>query len=520
MTRSKPAELKLNGINRDLIPGTVPPDWWTDGRNVYFKAGQTCRTPGEGYFANAGAIDVGGVRFVHYVDVGAQSYWVYGGPTGIAVTEGTLHWNITPAGWVPIVAKNGKHSIGDIGGVVFVNHPELKPYWWNGNPASIMVPLPLWPATWKAGVMRGHKNFLVAGALEIGGTLQEGLVAWSVSADPGQVPSDWVPSPTNDAGDFAFLNGSGPIVDLLSVRDQLLVAKSHYLGILQYVGGQYVFEGRDVFPSTGLFAQQAWCESGNQVYMITGTGKFVRTDLTSYEDLLYGVLEDHFRRQLNWEYPSACFAWREAESGQVSFGYPTGTNRACTEAITIEVATGRPGIRDLSGVFDVSVGSTAIVAQIWDPDTQSWNSDATTWNEQASGYLPARTVFAAGVSKLLEQGAAETFIVANVVTPVVAWAERKGIDGGGWDYRLFYSGAVPRLKGQAGDTVQIEFSARQTDDGPEVFTGPLPFVIGSGQEQVDFMIEGRLGGFNVSSLGGSVWQLASVIPSARPSGRW
>ena len=49
---------------------------------------------------------------------------------------------------------------------------------------------------------------------------------------------------------------------MLSVRDQLVVAKNNYSAVMQYVGGQFVFEIRDLFPSMGLFAPDCWVEAG------------------------------------------------------------------------------------------------------------------------------------------------------------------------------------------------------------------------------------------------------------------
>jgi hypothetical protein len=517
MTRPKLAELAFTGINRDQIPGIVPPDWWTDGRNVYFKAGKTLRTPGEAPFAESGRLFP--ATFVHYVDVGPTSYWVYGGDAGIAATDGTTHWNITPAsGWTAIVRKNAKYTVGDLNGVPFVNNPDVGPFWWDADVTHKMTKLPGWPAGWTCDVMRAHKNFLFAGAISLASGLLENQVSWSSSADPGQIPAEWTPSPTNDAGDVAIGGPSGPIVDMLSVRDQLLIAKTTFMATAQYVGGSYIFEGHDLFPSTGLFATGAWVELGNEVYLITGNGKFIKTDLTSWTDLLYGVLEDYFRQALNWEYPGMCFAYRDPTLGQAVFCYPTGSSKACTEAITIEIGSNRPGIRDLPSILGADEGLVPIVTQYWDSDPSSWDSDLTTWNESASGYVPTSIIFAG--TQLLQQGAAVTQWAGGAAQPMQAYVARKGLDGGDMEYRKFFAGAAPRVTGQAGDIITLQFSVRQSDDGPETNTAKLPYTIGAGQEKVDFEIDGRLGGIEVDSAGGSPWQLSSVMPQGRRTGRW
>src|SRR5262245_51649671 len=54
MTRPLINALKLHGIVMDLAEEDVPADRWSEGRNIYFRNGETWRVPGIGRFANAG----------------------------------------------------------------------------------------------------------------------------------------------------------------------------------------------------------------------------------------------------------------------------------------------------------------------------------------------------------------------------------------------------------------------------------------------------------------------------------
>lgn len=521
MTRPKPATLQMTGINRDMVPGDIEADWWSDGRNVMFVAGETRRVPGEAPMIPHSAIMAQDVRRTHFIDMGPQSWWIAVGDDGVSVTDGTSVFDITPVGWVPIASKNVIYSVGDINGVPFVNHPELKPFWWDGVPANKMVVLPDWPASWTCQVMRSHKYFLLAGAIDTGAGLLEGQVSWSSSADPGTIPSFWVPSVTNDAGDANFAKVSGPIVDMLDVRDQILVAKHGYTGVLQYVGGSNVFQARDVFPSTGLFAPDCWVEAGNLVYMFTGSGEFIRHDMTSIGNLLLGVLQDYVRKTINYEYPSSVFVYRDDPNGQVVLAYPTGSDEWCSEGVTVEIASGRPGIRELPGVYDVGYGVTTIGVQDWDSDHQSWDSDTTTWNESQSGYQPAHIVFAAGRNQLLEQDKATTQITPDtgVVRDMVAYISRRGMDFGDNDYRKTISGMRVRMQGHAGDQMQFTFGAQDSMSDPIVLEPAPPFVIGQ-DSLVDVFIDGRMLAIEGKSVGGQPWQLSTMRPLAKLTGRW
>src|SRR5262245_20136572 len=241
MTRPLFLPLKLHGIVFDLKPEDVPADRWSNGRNVFFKNGELYRCDGIGQIF-AGHITP--VEIAWYVDTGAQEWWLYADGAKVGVTDGAgAHYDITPAsGWGPILSKNHVFTAGDLNSVPFINHPDRGAFWWDADPSHRMVKLPDWPAAWAARAMFAHKNFLLALCIDTGAGLLESQVSWSSSADPGQIPSHWVPAPDNDAGDWSFSTPGGPIIGGISVRDQFFVSKANATGALQYVGGQFVFQ--------------------------------------------------------------------------------------------------------------------------------------------------------------------------------------------------------------------------------------------------------------------------------------
>jgi hypothetical protein len=229
--------------------------------------------------------------------------------------------------------------------------------------------LPDWPAGWAAGGDAGAQNFLFAMNIDTGAGLLESQASWSSSASPGQIPSYWNPSPTNDAGDWSFATPGGPIVGGISVRDQLLISKSNATAALQYTGGTWVFQARDLFPSLGLYAPYAQLELGNMVYMVSGAGEFLRHDGNQLDKILHGTAEDFLIHAINPEFTASVFVYRTDGSDVVAVAYPTGATKACTEAIGIDLASiggdGPPdvGLRDLPSVYYADLGYTQIDPQ-------------------------------------------------------------------------------------------------------------------------------------------------------------
>jgi hypothetical protein len=520
MTRPIFMPVKLHGINFDLQPEDVPETSWTGGRNVFFKNGETWRCEGINKVFETGRLFP--ADFVHYVDMGLQEWWIYGSGAGIGVTDGAgNHYNITPVGWGPISGDNLVYSIGDLNTLPWVNHPELGPYWWDGLIANKMVKLPDWPTGWACRAMASHKNFLFAMAITLPTGLAESQVSWSSSADPGLVPEFWVPSPTNDAGDFTFATPGGPIIGGIGLRDQFFVSKADATYAAQYVGGQWVFQARDLFQSTGMFAPHAAIEHDQAIYMLSGAGRFVRHDGNSLQSLLYGVAEDYLSNAINQQWPSSVFFYKTDNGNVLACAYPTGTSKLCTEAIGIEVASiGNPegidvGLRDLPGVLDASIGYTTITPQSWDSDSQAWNDDATIWNEQASGYRPVHTVFGGVANGMLELGLGNDVLGV----PIVAYAERLGKDVGEFGSHKVISGAFPQMAGSAGNVVTFRFGSQEQVHGSVNWGTDLPATIGTTQ-QLDFFQDGRLLAVSVRSNGGAAWRLNGLQLMVRKGGRW
>jgi len=522
MSRPQPAPMKFSGIVKDLIPSECPPDVWTDGRNVIFRAGETQRVPGEAQFANAGRVcDADVTR--HITNAGG-SWWVYAGATkaktpGVGVTDGVSHWSIMPAGWVAINAKLARLSIHDLNGIIILNHPEIGAFFWDGDPTHVMTRLPNFKAGWFCSVMRAHKNWLMALNINDDSGAHPGRVTWSSAADPGTVPPEWLPTPTNDAGYIDFANPSGLLVDGVSLRDNFFISKQNWTGALQYIGGQFVFRSADVFPSAGMWAQECAVELGNVVYQFTGRGMFIKHDGTQVVDLLYGIGQDYVTSRMNNEYPTSVFVYRDGQAGQVLLCYPTGSNQKCTEAISIEVVSGKMGIRDLPGVYMAANGPTVQANQTWDADAASWDSDQSSWDENASPFTTDKIVFAAADQGLLEQGAAATQWTPSGPALLPAYVTRDGIDLDDADYRKTLSLLRPRLKGSTGDQVQFRLSAQDSDSAPPISVGPLTYTIGV-DDQVEFFIDGRLLSIYMASVGGQPWTLGKLYPFGRKAGRW
>lgn len=519
MTRPLPQKLKLHGINFDLESADLTPEKWTGGRNVFFKAGETWRIKGNAPFPATNPF-AGMWKWIHFIDTGVAQWWIGAGNAGIAVTDGTTVYNVTPAGWVaPQVGTN--IQVGDINTVPFINHPEVGPFYWAGNPAAVCLKLPGWPANQRAGVMRAHKNFLLAGNIDTASGLLENQVSWSTSAVPGDIPITWVPSPTNDAGDMEFSVPGGPILDLISIRDQVFVSKANYTGAMQYTGGQYVFQKRDVFPKIGIFSTGSQVEYGGIVYCLTGAIELISHDGNAPTNISLGAFQDYIRKAINVQFPASVFMYRDGDEGQVIIAYPNGTTDACTEGLALEVATGDICPRDLSNVYSAGIGLTAIQSSTWNNDAAAWDTDTTSWNEAMSGYLPAHIVY--GMAQgMVEEGAGNGLWYQGSSHPITAYVERVNLDFGDWE-RTKTLFDFWGLGDTNSPTDQMTYKFGYCDDPNQGVTwgySQAQAIADNSKQDLDqYGINGRLIAFGYQTSGGAPWRQSGLRINVRLGGK-
>ena len=240
--------VKLHGINFDLLPEDLPGDRWTRGRNVYFMHGDTHRVEGINPIFPTPLFPV---EICWYVDTGAVEWWLYASGGGIGVTNGDgNHYDLTPAGWGPIVNKNYVFSAGDLNTLPFINHPEMR---------AVLVGC-------GSGARFRQAAGLAGGVVVPGNEGAQEFFAGDrdrhrhrPGRKPGKLEFEWrIPARCritgcrqrpNDAGDITFATPGGPMIGGYGLRDQFFVAKENATYAMQYVGGQWVFQSRDVFPS-------------------------------------------------------------------------------------------------------------------------------------------------------------------------------------------------------------------------------------------------------------------------------
>lgn len=493
-------QYKHSGIIIDLPPEQTPPGFWTGGSNVQFYEGSSWRTGGVSEFTSTASppIFTVGLPLVDTV------WWVYCTTTAVYVTDGILTHNITPAGLT--ASEAGDWTACILNNVLVMNNTHNVPYYWTGDPGDDLLPLPGWPLAATCKAIRAYKYHLFALAITENSIYYPDLLWWSSGAEPNTVPQEWLPTPSNDAGDLQLADTPGNIIDGLALRDTFIVYKDSSSYIIQYVAGQLVFTSRKLSYSSGLQSRNCIAEANGLHYVFTGVdvvahdgqnGKSV-VDAKVKRALINSV--DVARRQL-------CQVLIRHTNDQVWICLPEQGEQWLSRAYLINLLDGSIGIRELDGISYVARGIVPgqVADLTWDSDNNAWDTDPSQWAEAPYSMTEDSLLMCDAVnSRLLDVDRISTL----AGSPITAFVERTGLPIGDPFSRKLVTRLVPRMTGEAGTTLQVRVGGQGFYADPITWSDPVDFTIGT-DKSVTVTVEARLIAVNFSGTTPQPWKLDS-----------
>ncbi len=501
--------LRFVGLNTDTSPDVLEPTDLTAMTNLYSREGIT-RVGGKE--AVWGATLFPPLWLLNSTErASGDSAWIYMADTGFGVVVGGTHNDITPGGGVNPTNQDNPFTGGELNGVPVWNQPNDVPYFWDGVVANPAAPIPGWPVNQLAGFMRPYKFHLVAGLIDPGvGQFDPDLVVWSDRAAPGNLPNEWVPSPTNEAGSVSIGATDGLVVDAAHLRGSLYIYKSTSTFRLTYVGGAQVMRSELVFPESGIMSRNCVAAmstfhcvlTDNDVVVHDGqnlrsiANDRIRRDIFSRIDpdnFLNSFVVANSNENEFWicipevgaKYPSLAYVWNAPDD---AWGI-----RELTE-LPPDIAIGRVIVQPPDTTWDGQVGD-------WDSQTNDWDS---------SGVVVGRyDLLSAGESTselfLLEQAQLDD---GNAVQAVF---QRVTLDLGEPERVKFLRAVWLSADGVSGDELRVRVAAQFQPQDPIVWGDYLTYTIKSGQRKVDTAAMGRYLSVEVSSIDpGQRWRVPEV----------
>lgn len=340
------------GIVRDIKPQLLPPEVWSDGRNVRFRNGRVEGMGGVVEIVPEIPIDIQNVglvtgvesTFVLFTDLG--KIYAY---TGFETTDvsGTSYNE----------RLDNLFEFKVFNGVITANQENNVPQQWDGDTANTFANLTNWDTAWRTRKLRLFGNIWIALRMVENSVRYDHKMRWSHPAEPGAVPSTWDDADaTKNAGSFSFGDTeNGIIVDGMELAGRFFIYKENAIWALTNVPGPSIFSRQKLLQGVGIDVERSllYVPKGvqnNAMHFFAGAESFYLFDGVR----LHIVFEDIFKKEYldirnSTNYRVRSFSVLNRDESEIWFCFPTGTNDFCDRALVLNYNTNKYTIRNLGG---------------------------------------------------------------------------------------------------------------------------------------------------------------------------
>ena len=382
------SNLGNQSVNFDLEPCDLPPEVFTYGTNYRlingkveaFNVSKTLTTPSLGFTAGM-LMPVLGESGNFYLLMGKTAAYVYNGTTWTNITSAVgygalgagdeLLWQNCLLGQIPIV-NNAQH------------YPE---YWSPQQTSQVLQPLNFkvgstWQAMgYHAKIIRSHMGYLFALNLSEGSTRLATSYRWSHPADTNGLPFTWDETDlTAIAGKASVGGDSGAIVDGLSLRNSFVIYCQRAIHVLDYVGGEFIWQRRLLTNNHGLLAKNCVAEALGVHYFLSD-GDILSNDGNSVKSILHKKMKTKLTNNLDATYFVNSFAYTNPITKEIWFCVPENGNVLPTLAIIYNYVNDTISLRKLPGTYTgISFGPVLGTPVLWSNTSNTWATADKVWS--------------------------------------------------------------------------------------------------------------------------------------------
>lgn len=363
------------GINRDTEAILLPPNTWSDGRNVRFDNKSVQKIAGHTSILDTTTE----IQSLIYWPRPTAPRYIYADATTLnqLLADGTSA-SLNPTGFTFNAGGNWQTSLFNGGYTVIANNGIDRPHYISfGNEGqnfqTSFQPLPDWPSTLAAGVVRSYGNLLIAGNLtDRSGALvsfQPGTVRISSQAAPGSVPTSWTVGPEllTTADEFELSTG-GTVQEIVGLKNTAMIFTDNSIHLVQPATSRQPTRVDNLNFGKGCLATDCAVELDGSVFVVDRNDIYVTNGSGSIKSVGDEVIRDYFFSNLHGTFFESTYVVRHLEMDEVWICYPTSTQTEakCNEAIIWNYVENTWTIRDMpdtiAGTIGPSVSGTSFVA--------------------------------------------------------------------------------------------------------------------------------------------------------------
>lgn len=500
------------GLLSDLQQHETPPNAWTDGQNVRTDKGEMASA--KGWESNT-VPTVEPKYILPAQENDGTPLWLYVGDAKAYAYDGTAHAEVTNIGGDYTSAVDSIWDGDVLNGIPVVNNGLNDPqYWGPVGAAQRLQDLPGWPAFYTCATIKAYKNFLVALDIDKDGTRYENMVKWSSAADVGGVPASWDETDaTLLAGENELSETPGALIDGARLRDQFIVYKKRSTYLMSFIGGQFVFSFKLLYPTVGILTRRCVTEFKGKHFLVTTDDVVVHDGQTPPQSIANRRVRDRLFKSMDFDYAyKTHVVYYEAEN-EIWINYPSQGSTVCDQALVWNINDGSWSPREIPSLNHMATVTLnlKIESQQWGDYSQQWNVNSELWSERSFNPIVEKIVGCAS-GQIYEMDKGNT----GNGTDLVAYVERTGMPIGGNEDICMVKAIWPKMKGGP-----VEFFVGQQMSANDAVTweGPYTFIPGD-QYKINCRVTGRLHSVRIQTESDVDWRLSSYdIEYVRTGGR-
>jgi hypothetical protein len=501
------------GVVTDAPAHELPPNIWSEALNVHFREGRVERMMGHEAVFGTPTVDPYFLLPWYDPTSGARN-WFYGNGTEV-YKYNTSHVEVTAVAgdYAGGAHPNWQGSV--LGGVPILNNDagtDIPQMWDSGT--TKFKDLTNWPASTWCKNIKAFKQFLVALYITEGGNQYPTKIIWSTPADPGAVPTSWVPSATNEAGSYPLSETPGACIDQLAMGDVNIIYKTDSIWMMRHTGGIFVFESRGLFRKVGALTYKCVLDFFKKHFVVTAGDVIVHNGQS-----IESVIDARTRRELfslldddNYQY---VFVTEDYRKNEIYICVPTvGSSELATRAFIWNWKDNTWSQKELVNIACSGLGQVIVNAEnlSFDSDTGTFDAAEGLFNDGVSAYSELQTLLGeVGTGKAIHlqnqtyqhNGTDfDSYVIRENLA--IAGKDRNGQIIINPDLVKFWRAIYPKVTGAP---VQIRTGYRDTIDGDVTWNSYQTFDP-SVDRKLDILMSGKLLNLEVRSSSGAPWKMS------------
>jgi len=520
------------GLNSDLSSVTLPPNVWTEiinGRCEDEGVG-----PGVPWALWNGSVPNVAATWLLYASRLDVPYWFVAGDTDVYLYDGTSYVQVNQT--IPNSPLQRRWSGVFDGEIPYLNHyqdapqyadftdpsylvsPTLKDVIYDPN-GTLGVDQTFRDLNYRVRVLRAHKGYLFAGGLNKAGTEQGSLLAWDGATASNTPSSNWVAGPTSLAGEFDCIDSgrSGRIVDMLPLRDDLIVYKENSAWIARPTGGTAPAWGlKKLIGVEGIIAQDCVVEEKGVHYVWGPEDIYMHQGQNAVS-----IIDDRVRKSfvgqvdpVNYE---NCYCVKQVERKEIwfcvvlqGFTYPS-------RMLVYNYKDETYYVSDIPECAFITTGVRAEASLTWDDATMTWDQADFAWNQRNYSALDKAVIGVQATDKdLLQFDLGTTRYLNSTDQAYFTRFERIGLPLGGMKTRNMTTEFVISASGTG--TIQIYAGTQDRPGGSIDWIGPRQFDVSADRR---VKLRSRKDAYNcwrIEGETGTNWSVSDMTVYHEPSG--